>query len=177
LLIADDEADQALDGTLTWATEAASETDAYQTQIAPSYARERTAHGQVSQGANQSYIYRIPDSGTNGFETGTDFEGHYHGADLPAETLSYNGTSQAGGRRAQFAKHAKRTIHLLNLPEGITYQDLTDNIRGGMLLEVLIRSDRVAAVSFLEEDAATAYFQHVKRNDLYIKAKRVSTSH
>jgi hypothetical protein len=120
LLIADDEADQALDGTLTWATEAASETDAYQTQIAPSYARERTAHGQVSQGANQSYIYRIPDSGTNGFETGTDFEGHYHGADLPAETLSYNGTSQAGGRRAQFAKHAKRTIHLLNLPEGIT---------------------------------------------------------
>jgi hypothetical protein len=78
------------------------------------------------------------------------------------------------GKRQQYAKNAKRTIQLFNLPEAATHADITNVVRGGMLLDIYLRSnDRIAAVSFLEEDQAQDFFHHVKRNDLYIRGKRV----
>ena len=82
--------------------------------------------------------------------------------------------SQPQTRRQSFQKHAKRTLLFVNLPEGTTHLEIVNVIKGGMLLDVYLRSqDRTASVSFLEELAAQEFFRHVKRHDLYIRGKRV----
>lgn len=79
------------------------------------------------------------------------------------------------GRDGQFLRNAKRTIQLSNLPEAATHADVTDAVKGGMLLDVFLRSqDRAASISFLDGNAANDFFRYAKRNDLYIRGKRVS---
>ena len=80
-------------------------------------------------------------------------------------------------RRPQYEKVAKRTVLLYNLPEGATHEDITNVVRGGMLLDVYLRThDRAASVSFLEAANAQAFYRHIKRYDLYIRGKRVRVS-
>lgn len=87
---------------------------------------------------------------------------------------SGNNDSQTKFTRQQYDKFAKRTILLANLPEGATHAEIVDVVRGGMLLDIYVRShDKTASVSFLEESAAQDFFRHVKRHDLYIRGKRV----
>lgn len=79
------------------------------------------------------------------------------------------------GRDGQFLRNAKRTILLSNLPEGTTHADVTDAVKGGMLLDIFLRTqDRAASISFLNENSANDFFRYAKRNDLYIRGKRVS---
>jgi len=53
--------------------------------------------------------------------------------------------------------------------------DITEAVRGGVLLDVFVRAnDRTATVSFLNSADAKAFYDHVRRHDLYIKNKRVS---
>ncbi|OBU00735.1 hypothetical protein VE01_01034 [Pseudogymnoascus verrucosus] len=81
------------------------------------------------------------------------------------------------GRDGQFLRNAKRTIQLSNLPEAATHADVTDAVKGGMLLDVFLRSqDRAASISFLDGNAANDFFRYAKRNDLYIRGKRVTIS-
>lgn len=61
-----------------------------------------------------------------------------------------------------------------NLPKTITYATLVEQLSGGMLLEILLRSDQTAVISFLFEEDARHFYGHVKRHDLYIQDKRVS---
>ena len=76
--------------------------------------------------------------------------------------------------RQQYNKFAKRTILIDNLLEGTTHSDIVDAVRGGLLLDIYLRPyDRTACVSFLEEAHANEFFRYVKRNDLYIRGKRV----
>jgi hypothetical protein len=112
-----------------------------------------------------------------------------------------NGTSdQRHGKAQQFAKNAQRTLTIANLvwgflvchisvkpqfgdmhanfeiaqAEGVTHADIVDVVRGGMLLDIYLRTnERACNISFLEERDAKKFFQYVKRNDLYIKNKRV----
>lgn len=78
-------------------------------------------------------------------------------------------------QRSLFEKHATRSIQLVNLPESATYADITSVVRGGMLLDIHLKArDRIASLSFVHAADANAFFQHVRRNDLYIKNKRVS---
>jgi hypothetical protein len=119
-----------------------------------------------------------------------------HQADRPSKVLEYNAQfddissrneGQDGcfnndngrvevGRDGQFLRNAKRTILLTNLPEAATHADVTEAIKGGMLLDIFLRSqDRAASVSFLDENDANNFFRYAKRNDLYIRGKRVST--
>jgi hypothetical protein len=87
---------------------------------------------------------------------------------------SGNNDSQTRFSKPQFDKFAKRTVLLSNLPESVTHADIVDNVRGGMLLDIFLRThDRAASVSFLEETHAQEFFRHVKRHDLYIRGKRV----
>jgi hypothetical protein len=88
-----------------------------------------------------------------------------------------NGNSgyRAKSTRPQYDKFCKRTILLSNLPDGATHADVVDVIRGGMLLDIYLRThDRAASVSFLEEDHAQEFFRHAKRHDIYIGGKRVT---
>ncbi|CRK13732.1 hypothetical protein BN1723_001992 [Verticillium longisporum] len=78
-------------------------------------------------------------------------------------------------RHAQYAKTAIRTVVLYDLAETTTHADITDVVRGGMLLEVLIKThDRSAQISFLHAESAQAFYNHVSRHDLYIRQKRVN---
>ncbi|KAK7737014.1 hypothetical protein SLS53_006770 [Cytospora paraplurivora] len=76
--------------------------------------------------------------------------------------------------RPSYERQCFRSVILTNLPEGIAHSDITEAIRGGQLLDIHIRADRSAGVSFLLASDAQAFFEHVRRRDLYIKNKRVT---
>ncbi|KAG9246609.1 hypothetical protein BJ878DRAFT_496388 [Calycina marina] len=99
--------------------------------------------------------------------------------DVP-EDFFFNGENGANDNqafkssRSQFEKFAKRSILIQNLPEKTTIADITNVVRGGLVLDIYLRAhDRAASVSFLESVSAQGFFRHVKRHDLYIKGKRV----
>ncbi|GKT43733.1 negative regulator of differentiation 1 [Colletotrichum spaethianum] len=76
--------------------------------------------------------------------------------------------------RPQFERLATRTILISNLAEGTSHADVTDVVRGGLLLDIFLRThDRSAQVSFLHEADARTFFEYVRRHDLYIRHKRV----
>jgi len=64
---------------------------------------------------------------------------------------------------------------LKGLPPLTTLADITEVVRGGMLLNVFLRPrDRTAHVTFVQPTAAERFLIHSQRNDLYIKGKRVT---
>ena len=140
---------------------------------------------QLPQTSTQTYTHGRSEhpcrnsSSANGLSNGYTVEGYSALPDVPADGLSDGGNGYTDyGRRQQYLKHAKRTLHLTNLPDGVMHSEVTDVVRGGILLDVYIRSnDRVAAISFLEEKHAQAFFQHIRRNDLHIRGRRVSVFH
>ncbi|UPX14208.1 uncharacterized protein EKO05_0004697 [Ascochyta rabiei] len=75
-------------------------------------------------------------------------------------------------RRKRIPVHDQRTILITNLADRTTHKDLVGVIRGGQLLDIFLRSDRAATVSFVE--GAANFLAYVKRNDIYLHAKRVS---
>jgi len=106
---------------------------------------------------NDDYAF-VPDGPADGF---------YDGG-------SGNNDSQTKLNRQQYDKFAKRTVLLANLPDGTSHIDVVNAVRGGMLLDIYLRShDRTASISFLEEAHAQEFFRHVRRHDLYIRGKRV----
>ena len=77
-------------------------------------------------------------------------------------------------QREQFERQCNRTVQMVNLPDGTLHRDITAAVRGGLLLDVFLRThDRTATVSFLRAAEAQYFFDHAKKNDLYIKNKRV----
>jgi hypothetical protein len=119
------------------------------------YARD--SNTRQSSPVDDEYVY-TPDGLSDGLDEGE----------------SGNNESLAKPQRRQYDKFAKRTILLTNLPDVTTHSDIVDAVRGGLLLEVYLRRhDRTACISFLEEAHADEFFRHVKRNDLYIRGKRV----
>jgi hypothetical protein len=68
--------------------------------------------------------------------------------------------------------HDQRTILIANLPGRTTHKDLAGVIRGGRLLDIFLRTDRTATVSFVE--GAAEFLAYTKRTDVYLHAKRVS---
>ncbi|CAK7223329.1 hypothetical protein SBRCBS47491_005171 [Sporothrix bragantina] len=78
------------------------------------------------------------------------------------------------GQRVVHERKCLRTLQLVGLSENTTLADVAAVVRGGILVELYIRPhDRVGIVSFAREPDAKAFFDHVKRRDLYIKNKRV----
>jgi hypothetical protein len=67
--------------------------------------------------------------------------------------------------------HDQRTIVISNLSDRATHKDLVDVIRGGRLLDIYLRNDRTATVSFVE--GAQEFLAYTKRNDIYLHLKRV----
>jgi hypothetical protein len=69
--------------------------------------------------------------------------------------------------------HDQRTLLITNLPERTTHKDLVGIIRGGRLLDLFVRNDRTATISFIE--GAADFLAYAKRTDIYLHTKRVST--
>lgn len=71
-------------------------------------------------------------------------------------------------------KYEQRSIIFKNLSDRTTHQDLVHVVRGGLLLDVHLRSqDKSAIVSFAQGSAAQEFFAYVRRNDVYIHGRRV----
>ncbi|KAI9646681.1 hypothetical protein NHQ30_004678 [Ciborinia camelliae] len=113
-------------------------------------------------------------SHTNGYHD----HDHFNSPDI-ADTFDFESgnNSQTRFQRPNYEKFAQRTVLLFNLPDGTTHADICDAVRGGMLLDIHLRAhDHAASVSFLQQADANEFFRHVKRNDLYIRSKRVGDS-
>ncbi len=86
-----------------------------------------------------------------------------------------NHSSTPKSERRHYEKVEQRTIVAKNLHERTIYKDLTDIIRGGLLLDIWLKSnEKTAFVSFVEGQHALNFMNYVKRNDIIIKGKRVS---
>ncbi|KAF2133186.1 hypothetical protein P153DRAFT_381626 [Dothidotthia symphoricarpi CBS 119687] len=70
--------------------------------------------------------------------------------------------------------HDQRTVLITNLSERTTHKDLASIVRGGRLLDIFLRNDRSATVSFVE--GATEFMAYAKRNDIYLHMKRLMFS-
>lgn len=93
----------------------------------------------------------------------------------PVGDFDNNGYNSQTSVRPFYERQCVRSLLLCNLAEGTTHGDVTEAVRGGQLLDVYLRPhDRTAAVSFLQAADARAFFNHVRRHDLYIRHKRVS---
>jgi hypothetical protein len=138
----------------------------------------RTNGADFSYSRRDSHNPRNGGHGSNGFQNNNQACDDYSTLpDAPADVFFEGGDGygdQVQSRRVQYPKHAKRTVLLSKLPEGVIHAEIVEAVRGGMLLDIYVRNaDRTAAISFLEGDHARDFFHHVKRNDLYVRGKRV----
>lgn len=90
-------------------------------------------------------------------------------------TQGFAGRDAGSPTKMQYERIATRTVLLFNLPEGTTHAHIASAVRGGQLLDIFLRAhDRSAQVSFLNAADAKAFYDHVRRHDLYIRQRRVS---
>ncbi|KAI3337057.1 hypothetical protein HD806DRAFT_475528 [Xylariaceae sp. AK1471] len=96
-----------------------------------------------------------------------------HSADGPADAFIDSFQTQTT-QPTLYARMCKRTIALCGLPSLTTLGDVTSVVRGGQLLDVFLRSaEHIASVSFVREEDAVRFYEHSRKNDLYIRNKRV----
>ncbi|KAG9192637.1 hypothetical protein G6011_11371 [Alternaria panax] len=67
--------------------------------------------------------------------------------------------------------HDQRTVLITNLSERTTHKDLASIVRGGRVLDIFLRNDRSATISFVE--GAAEFLAYAKRNDIYLHTKRL----
>ncbi|KAI1816817.1 hypothetical protein GGS20DRAFT_583163 [Poronia punctata] len=97
-----------------------------------------------------------------------------HLADGPADGHIGSFARAPGPQPASFPRMCKRTVTICGIPSSATLADVTGVVRGGQLLDVFLRSvEHLASVSFVREEDATRFYEHAKKNDIYIKDKRV----
>jgi hypothetical protein len=82
-----------------------------------------------------------------------------------------NGESINGNWKAGIPSHDQRTLLFSNLPERTTHAELTGIIKGGRLLDIFVRNDRTATVSFIE--GAGDFLAYAKKKDIYLRTKRL----
>ena len=85
-----------------------------------------------------------------------------------------NGYVEEYDQPRKLKKISRRTVNLGNLDKATTHGDVTAVVVGGPILDVFLRThDRIASVSFVDEEDANSFYQYAKRNDIYIRGKRV----
>ena len=77
--------------------------------------------------------------------------------------------------KKRYARDEQRTIMVKNLSDRATHKDIVNFIRGGLVLDIFLRTnDRTASISFVEGSAAQEFMSYVKKKDIYVHGKRVS---
>ncbi|KAF3059279.1 Negative regulator of differentiation 1 [Daldinia childiae] len=77
----------------------------------------------------------------------------------------------------QLPPRSKTTFCLKGLLKSMTYWDITSVIRGGSLSGLRwIPGTEVAFLSFVEEERAMSFYDHVQKNGLYIQEKKIHVS-
>ena len=125
----------------------------------------RPARGYTSNGYNKD------NSGSNRQESSFSPEDNSYPSDVDKDDRLLTAPPS---ERHHIARNDQRTILIRNLSDRVTHKDIVDVVRGGALLDVYLRgNDKSASVSFVEGAAARAFMNYAKRNDLYIRGKRV----
>ncbi|GAB1320796.1 Negative regulator of differentiation 1 [Madurella fahalii] len=128
----------------------------------------------ASHGSLHGRYHERPTCADDGDDGGNDDEDTTSEIYSPAEGPPGANHVKPQAQRQQFERQCTRTVQLANLAEGTTHADITNAVRGGMLLDVFLRShERCAAVSFLHSADARKFHDHVRRHDLYIRNKRI----
>ena len=173
------------DSTIYSAAEETSDGGAVLNQFPQSASHTVSGKQDYTFGRNANYSNYPPRNGGDYQPRNTNgFNNHCHqkdetsymtdGPDVFYDGDSGNNDSQARSQRPQYEKFCKRTLLISKLPENTTHAEIAEVVKGGMLLDIYLRThDRAASVSFLHESAAQDFYRHVKRYDLYIKGKRV----
>ncbi|KAK3898773.1 hypothetical protein C8A05DRAFT_37637 [Staphylotrichum tortipilum] len=95
-------------------------------------------------------------------------------AESPVETIPGANYVKPQNQRQQYERQCVRTVVLTGLADGTTHAELANAVRGGLLLDIFLRShERAASISFLHSADAKKFYDHVRRHDLYIRNKRV----
>lgn len=93
--------------------------------------------------------------------------------------LSQNSDEKEGDQvlqsgRSSAAPAGQRTVSLSNLPDWVSFEQITEAVRGGALLHIFLRSrEHIVNVSFVEEDSAQDFLNYAKSQGIYIGGKRV----
>ncbi|KAK4146401.1 uncharacterized protein C8A04DRAFT_25911 [Dichotomopilus funicola] len=136
-------------------------------------------HGGVSlRSSNSPHYERAGYGGDDGDEEDdSDDETDENGSsDLDSPIDGNPGTDdvQPQESRTRYERACLRTLQLSGLADGTTHVEITNAVRGGVLLDIWVRHhDRSAAVSFVRSEDAKGFYDHVRRHDLYIRNKRV----
>lgn len=141
-----------------------------------------TTYGPASNGTpgNIPYFNNGPKPCT--FQENHDWSSHEHIGGTFTPSYSADGPTEMHTDSLHhkpqplYARMCKRTVALCGLPVFTTLGDVTSVVRGGQLLDVFLRSaEHIASVSFVREDDAVQFYEHARKNDIYIKNKRVCT--
>lgn len=123
---------------------------------------------------NSNYHYNGNYYNDYGYDQSTGYfdphDGQSHGF-----YLNENAYVEEGEQPRKLKKIARRTVILGGLDKTTTHADVTAVVVGGPLLDVFLRAyDRMCSVSFIDDGDANSFYQYAKKNDLYIRGKRVS---
>ncbi|KAL5114419.1 hypothetical protein ACEQ8H_007674 [Pleosporales sp. CAS-2024a] len=119
------------------------------------------------------FQYTQPSSpGPSSFdEAGLSTDHHHHVRYPGSDTDSAADERHNGDSNHPLTAIDQRTVLISNLSERTTHKDLAAIIRGGRLLDIFLRSDRTATISFVE--GAAAFLAYAKRTDVYLHSKRL----
>ncbi|KAI1355794.1 hypothetical protein F5Y01DRAFT_153161 [Xylaria sp. FL0043] len=144
---------------------------------AASYAYNSTANG-----ATRNVSYLNGGARPFAFEESHDWGTHEPLAGTLTPSYSADGPtdvhadSSSQNFKPPYARMCKRTVVLCGLPAFTTLGDVTSVVRCGRLLDVFLRSaEHMASVSFVREEDAVRFYEHARKNDIYVKNKRVLT--
>jgi hypothetical protein len=95
-------------------------------------------------------------------------------ADSHSPGSNDKGDVSSSGSFATAPSHPRRdnrTLILAGLPDSTTHKDITDVVRGGQILEMQLRHDHSATVTFVH--GAVDFLAHAKRFGVYIHSRRI----
>ncbi|KAI1180349.1 hypothetical protein F4777DRAFT_574110 [Nemania sp. FL0916] len=143
----------------------------------PSY----TAYGPTANSSSARSYFNTA-SKPYAFEENSDWASHdhmggtltpSHSADGPTD-VQIDSLHPTQKPQIPYARVCRRTITFAGLPPYTTLGDVTDVVRGGQLLDVFLRSaEHTASISFVREDDAVRFYEHTRKNDIYIRNKRI----
>lgn len=98
---------------------------------------------------------------------------------MPSEdNLAAGVKTDKSQNRALGRRFKQRTLVMTGLPDRFTLLDIVKTIRGGQLLNLYVPPrERLARISFVEANAAEAFYIHSKRHGIYVLGRRVSLPH
>ena len=132
---------------------------------------------------NSDWPLRNTENNPQGFSRGSGKLGSRHNSSAQDDDISWDPELEKDNdslaiprtEKKRYAREEQRTILVKNLSERVIHKDLIEIIRGGLVLDVFLRSnDRTASISFVEGSAAQDFMCYVKRKDIYAHGKRVS---